>query len=182
MTPSSDAPAPGPNPPPAAAAPEAALLQALQALVADLDAEHEDEAARVREDFQSRLGQWVTALTGLSDGPAYDEAVREGCFTVNECAVALQHNRRDDLVDVFCDLGRPDAQDLERTYRTLLEWNLAREHPGLWFGVHPDTGRLVATLSIPLVVAVREPVLQTLLDAATRRIRALRDARALPVA
>ncbi len=160
---------------------EAEALAALDELLDGLAAEGDRLAAEARDDFQGLLGPLITALTGLDRGDDFDRAVREGCFLLNECTVVLRHNADHDTVDMFCDIGAPEPHRLEQAYRTLLEWNLRRLHPGLWFGAHPDSGRLVATLSLPMALAARQTVTAASLEAVTRLVLQLRAARALPL-
>lgn len=171
--------------PGAAAAPtpgEEEALAALEGLLASLSAQGEQAAVATRDDFQGLLGELATALTGAAGGEAHEKALGEGRFVLNECTVILRHNPAHDAVDLFCDIGLPDPHGVERAYRVLLEWNLRRFHPGLWFGAHPDSGRLVATLSLPMALAARQVVLLATLEAVTRLVLQLREGRELPLA
>lgn len=160
---------------------EEEALAALEGLLASLSAQGGQAAAAAREDFQGLLADLAGALTGAAAGAAHDNALREGRFVLNECIVILRHNPGHDAVDLFCDIGLPDPHHVEQAYRVLLEWNLRRFHPGLWFGVHPDSGRLVATLSLPMALAARQMVALATLEAVTRLVLQLREGRELPL-
>lgn len=107
-----------------------------------------DEAVstQVADAFAQTLRKIV--MRALGDGPAVDQALADGGFVMNERMVVMRLNTETDHVELFCDVGQLESFSLEANYRAALEANLCRRFPGVMLGVHPDSGRLVATIAL----------------------------------
>ena len=106
----------------------------------------------------------------------------DGAFSVDGCTVVLRRNPDNDYIEIFCDVGQPKPHDEHATYRAALELNLCRTYPGLTLGVHPQSGRIVATLAAhSLLIRDVDTCLQ-ILDLLTVQVQRIRESRVLALA
>lgn len=115
------------------------------------------------ERFHALLPRVVARVVG--DAQAAREAVRTGGFILDESTVVLRLNPHTDCLEMFCDVGLPlpGADAREQTLRAAMEMNLCRTHPDVTFGLHPESGRLVATMATPMsLLTDDEACLETL--------------------
>lgn len=146
---------------------------AVDPLQAGLPASPEDSGADSVDRFNTLLPRVVAQVVG--EGEAAQEALQTGGFVLNESTVVMRLNPDNDYLEFFCDIGLPDPHHLEANFRTALELNLCRTYPGVTFGVHPESGRLVATTATHMLLVVDDEVcLQTLdlLSGLARELRA----------
>ena len=113
----------------------------------------------------------------LGDGPAVDEALREGGFEVNEVTVVVRLNPQTDSIEFFADVGLPEPHSLESACRAALEMNLCRTYPGLVLGMHPQSGRLVATTSMHCLLVGDDDACVNTVEMLTLQVRRMRDGR-----
>lgn len=117
----------------------------------------------------------------LGDSPEADEALRTGGFVINESVVVMRLNPEHDSLEFFCDIGQPLPHALLDTYRVALELNLCRTYPNITFGLHPESGRLVATCAMHMLLVADDEICLQTLDALTDLARTLRDNRIFDV-
>lgn len=101
-----------------------------------------------RQRFEEILAQVSQRITGTVEGA--QEALASGCFFVDGSTVVIRYNEDLTQIEIFCDVGLPEPYAENSVYRAALEYNLCRAYPGVSFGVHPDSGRLVATTALLL--------------------------------
>ena len=118
----------------------------------------------------------------LGDGPAVEEALREGGFEVDEVTVVIRLNPQTDSIEFFADVGLPGPHDLESACRAALEINLCRTYPGLVLGMHPQSGRLVATTSMHFLLVGDDDACVNTVEMLTQQVRRMRDSRELGIA
>lgn len=129
------------------------------------------------ERFEHLLRELATRVEA-QDVPQ-EVASTEGAFLVDDCTVVLRRNPDNDYLEIFCDVGLPHPADEHATYRTALELNLCRTYPGLTLGVHPQSGRIVATVAVhSLLVHDLDTCLATL-QMVTLQVRRLQDSAVL---
>jgi len=133
---------------------------ALAEAAADLGAECARRYASLMRDLVQRL---------FGDDEALSRQALESCsFSLDSQTVVMRLDAETDMVEFFCDMGQPDFKQVEASYRNLLEFNLCRSYPGLVFGVHPESGRIVATCSMHVLMLTSVDlccgVLQTMID------------------
>lgn len=124
---------------------QASAATAARAL-AEVPDGNEEPSRQVADSFAQTLRKIVQHVVG--DGPAADQAIADGGFVMNERMVVMRLNTDTDHIELFCDVGQPESFSLEATYRAALEANLCRKFPGLMLGIHPESGRLVATVAL----------------------------------
>jgi hypothetical protein len=127
------------------------------------------------ERFDSLFPRVVQRVVG--EGEAADQALQSGGFVLNESVVVMRLNEETDTLEFFCDVGQPLPQLLESTYRTALELNLCRTYPGVSFGVHPESSRLVATMAMHMLLVADDEVCLNALEMLTGLARQLREER-----
>ncbi len=129
-------------------------------------------------DFAARFAALMPRLVrrALPDAApeAIDQALADGGFVLNECTVVMRHNPDDNTVEFFCDVGLPEPQALEATYRTALEINLCRTYAGITLGIHPESGRLVATTALDSAEVEDDEVCLRTLERLTGQVGRLR--------
>ena len=86
----------------------------------------------------------------------------------------MRLNPDNDYLEFFCDIGLPDPHHLEPNFRTALELNLCRTYPGVSFGVHPESGRLVATTALDSAQVDHDEVCLATLELLTGQVGRLR--------
>ncbi len=131
------------------------------------------------ERFDSLFPRVVQRVVG--EGDAADQALQSGGFVLNESVVVMRLNEETDTLEFFCDIGQPLPHLLESTYRTALELNLCRAYPGVSFGVHPESGRLVATMAMHMLLVADDEVCLNALEMLTGLARQLREERVFVV-
>ncbi len=111
----------------------------MRAQIADFGAGCARQAAEIIEALAQHL---------YGESEAARLAVDSGFFEVDGAQLALRYVPEGAQVEFFCDIGCPDPHYECKAYRKLLEMNLCRTYPGITFGLHPESGRMVATLSV----------------------------------
>lgn len=129
-------------------------------------------------DLMPRLVQ--RALAG-ADPQAIDQAIEAGGFVLNDRTVVMRPNAETDQIEFFADVGVPDPHALEAAYRAALEINLCRHYPGITLGVHPESGRLVATTALHSPLVADDDVCLQTLEHLTRQVDQLRQSRLIPL-
>lgn len=138
-------------------------------------APHEDPSEGSADRFNVLLPRVVAQVVG--EGEAAQEALETGGFLLNESTVVMRLNPENDYLEFFCDIGLPDPHHLEANFRTALELNLCRTYPGVTFGVHPESGRLVATTATHMLLVADDEVCLQALDLLTGLVQQLRTNR-----
>jgi hypothetical protein len=118
----------------------------------------------------------------LGQGAEADQALADGGFVLNDSTVVMRLNEDTDHIEFFCDIGVPQRHAREDAFRVALELNLCRTYPGITLGVHPVSGRLVATTAVHSLLVADDEVCLQALDTLTQQVRRLRDSGALPLA
>ena len=139
---------------------------------AGLAAPPDDLAQEPADRFNALLPRVVAQVVG--EGEAAQEALETGGFLLNESTVVMRLNPENDYLEFFCDIGLPDPHQLAANYRTALELNLCRTYPDVTFGVHPQSGRLVATTATHMLLVVDDEVCLQALDLLTGLVQQLR--------
>lgn len=129
--------------------------------------------------FEAMLPRVVERIVGPGD--AAQEALANGGFVLNECTVVMRLNPDTDSVEFFCDVGLPHPHSELAVYRTALEFNLCRTYPGINFGIHPESGRLVATAATHALLVADDDVCVNTLQMLTGVVAQLRLARQFDV-
>ncbi len=142
-------------------------------VIADLAGAALEASTQIANSFSETLRRIVQRVVG--DGPEADQALADGSFVLNNTTVVVRLNSETHFVEFFCDVGEPDTYALEATYRTALEVNLCRTFPGVTLGVHPQSGRLVATLAMNGLMAQDEDFCMTLLETLANRATQIRE-------
>ncbi len=154
--------------------------QAPPARLDDLLSDAADFSRSARERFAEILPRVIARFLG--DGPAVEEALREGGFEVNEVTVVVRLNPQTDAIEFFADIGLPEPHALDAACRAALEINLCRTYPGLVLGLHPQSGRLVATTSLHCLLVGEDDACVNTVEMLTLQVRRLRDSRVLGLA
>lgn len=129
--------------------------------------------------FEKLLPRVVERMLG--QGEQADAALASGGFVLNDCTVVMRLNPQTDTVEFFCDVGMPAPHAREAVYRTALEMNLCRTHAGVTFGIHPESGRLVATTSAHALLLADDQVCIDALHLLTEVCSQLRAERVVDV-
>lgn len=145
----------------------------------DLQARLLEAAAACEARFQDLLKGTVDRL--VTDPVAAQEALRTGALPVGDTLVVMRLNPQTDQVEFFADIGLPPDHQVLEAYRVVLEMNLCRTHHGVTFGVHPESGRLVATQAAHALVIADEDVSIGIVTRLARLSQDLREAREVPV-
>jgi hypothetical protein len=131
----------------------------------------EDVSRLIADAFTQTLRRIV--LRTMGDGPEADQA--DGGLVIQGRTVVMRLNSQTDFVELFCDIGQPAADRLEAVYRHALEANLCRRFPGVTLGLHPQSGRLVATLALNGLMVDHEDLCMTALDLLARCASEIRE-------
>lgn len=129
--------------------------------------------------FDAMLPRVVERIVGAGD--ATQEALANGGFVLNDCTVVMRLNAETDSVEFFCDVGLPQPHAEHEVYRCALEFNLCRTYPGINFGIHPESGRLVATAATHALLVADDDVCINTLQMLTGVVAQLRLARRFDV-
>lgn len=146
-------------------------------LDAELQSLMDDQDAHANADFDALYRRLLERLLG--DPLAVSQALDAGGFVLNECTVVVRLHVDTDTLECFCDVGEPLPHSREAIYRSALEINLCRTHRGLFLGVHPESGRIVATMALPRLLVADEDALLSQLEMLTLRVGHLRESRVL---
>ncbi len=87
-----------------------------------------------------------------------DAALKSGGFLIDESTVVIRYDETRVEIQFFCDIGLPETYEETVIYRSALEYNLCRTYPGITLGVHPDSGRLVATTALSFLLVADDEV------------------------
>ncbi len=150
-----------------------------EAVAGEMAAITAEVAARSRARFDAMLPRVVARLAGES---AVDEALASGGFAVEGRTVVVRLHPENDHIEYYCDVGLPEPHSLAETYRTLLEMNLCRTYPGITFGLHPGSGRVVATLAMHDALVPGEDACIATVQMLVTMVGHLRDVRTLALA
>ncbi len=142
------------------------------ALVADIIATGERRQRESSEHFQHLLQRLAGRLP--ADPQAASQALGEGSFLIDDCLVVMRLNPDNDCVEFFCDIGLADPHHASDAMRTLLKWNLNRSVPGITFGLHPESERMVATTSTHAMLLADEDACLQMMGWLASEIRQLR--------
>lgn len=123
--------------------------------------------------FNALLPRVVAQVLG--EGAQAREALRTGGFLVGESTVVMRLNPDTDALEFFCDIGLPLPHAWPDTVRAAMEMNLCRTHPGVTFGLHPESGRLVATTAMHMLLVVDDEVCLNALNLLTGVARQRRE-------
>jgi len=102
--------------------------------------------AECAERYERVLRDLVLRLFG-DDKALAESALETGSFSLDELTIVMRFDAERDMVEFFCDVGLPDSHRREQSFFNILEYNLCRTYPGIVFGVHPQSERIVATAS-----------------------------------
>ena len=139
-----------------------------QALVAF--SEEMDRQARPRfEDLLQRIARQL-----LSDEDAVQEAIDSGAFLVGESTLVVRFNDDNHQIELFADIGLPVPHAEALAHRLALEHNLCRTYLGITLGVHPESGRLVATTSVHLLLLTDDAMCLHAMEALAQAVADLR--------
>lgn len=131
------------------------------------------------EIFKDLLPRVVERIVGA--GAPAQEALANGGFVLEDCTVVMRLNPETDEVEYFCDVGLPSAHGVEACLRRAMEMNLCRTYRGVTFGVHPESGRLVATTAMHAHQIASDDVCVTTLHRLTGVVSQLRHARTFDI-
>lgn len=101
-----------------------------------------------RRQFERVFEAMVEQLFGV--GQAAREAIEAGSFAYEGATAVVRLDPHSYMVEFFYDAGQPHPHFESEDFRKLLQFNLCRAYPGIIFGVHPESGRMVATSSMPI--------------------------------
>lgn len=132
---------------------------------------------QVAADLRASLAQALGSL--LHSAEAVDQALEEGACLLEGGTLAWRLNPDTLTVELFCDLGLPREDQAQAAWRFALETNLRRPCPGVYLGLHPQSGRLVATSAPPAVLLLDPEACREALESLARQTRQLREASGL---
>lgn len=129
--------------------------------------------------FAELMPRVVRRALADADAADIDQAIADGGFVLNDSTVVMRHNADNDQIEFFCDVGLPEVHAREAAYRAALEINLCRSYPGITLGVHPESGRMVATVAIHSLLVADDEVCLNTLELLTRQVGQLRASGAI---
>ncbi|HSW18575.1 MAG TPA: hypothetical protein VLJ86_15250 [Ramlibacter sp.] len=132
----------------------------------------EELTRQAGEQFSEMLPRIAARLE--ADDASAAEVLSDGGFFINDSTVVMRLNAENDHIEFFCDVGLPAAHSQEDAYRVALELNLCRTYPGIILGVHPESRRLVATLSTHQMMASDDEACMGILQMLTLQVNRLR--------
>ncbi|MEJ7930302.1 hypothetical protein WG922_09970 [Ramlibacter sp. AN1015] len=136
-----------------------------------------DEVERLAGDCAERYARLLPRVAARIVGPdpaAEKEALESGGFVLDDTTVVMRLNPDTDHLEFFCDIGMPLPHTRDDAYRAALEMNLCRSHPGVTFGVHPESSRLVATTAMHMLLVADDEACLNAIGMLTRISRELR--------
>ena len=142
-----------------------------------------ESAVRQSKSFteQEALAQKLIDYVASDEQDLFKQMEGRTVTRFNGSTVVLRLNPHTDCLEMFCDVGLPEVHAREAAYRAALEINLCRSYPGITLGVHPESGRMVATVAIHSLLVADDEVCLNTLDLLTRHVDQLRMSRAIPL-
>ena len=144
----------------------------LDAMMEEIISMAEGMDRNAQERYTEMLPRLVVTVTG--DDQQLPEAIASGRLVVDDCTFALRFNADSGQLEFFCDVGVPAYHSREETYRKALKVNLCRTNPGIAMGVHPSSGRIVATASLHMLMVSDASVCVQMIDPHKGVVRELR--------
>lgn len=144
--------------------PELSLTDAL--------ASAQDIAAEAAERFSRLMPRVVRRVLG--EGEQAQQALQTGGFVLDEAVIVMRLNPDTSMLEFFCDIGQPQPHTHEANFRAALQMNLCRTHPGVTFGLHPESGRLVVTSAMHMMLFADDEVCFNALQMLAGLVRQLR--------
>ncbi|MEY4712963.1 MAG: hypothetical protein RIS88_2413 [Pseudomonadota bacterium] len=144
--------------------PELSLTDAL--------ASAQEVAAEAAARFNRLMPRVVRRVLG--EGEQAQQALQTGGFVLDDAVIVMRLNSDSSMLEFFCDIGQPQPQTHEANFRTALQMNLCRTHPGVTFGLHPESGRLVATSAMHMMLFADDEVCFNALQMLAGLVRQLR--------
>ena len=146
--------------------------------------EFAEALAGIEQDPAARFAQLLPQVVHrvLGQGAEADQALADGGFVLNDATVVMRLNEQTDHIEFFCDIGVPERHSREDAFRVALELNLCRAYPGITLGVHPESGRLVATTAVHSLLVADDEVCLQALDTLTQQVQRLRESGAIALA
>ncbi len=132
-------------------------------------------ATEAAQRFQALLPRVVRRMLG--DGEDARQALESGGFVLDEAVIVMRLNPDTSMLEFFCDIGQPQPHSVEANYRTALQMNLCRTYPGVTFGLHPESGRLVATSAMHMMLFADDEVCLNALQMLAGLVRRLKSER-----
>ncbi len=129
-------------------------------------------AVEAAERFSRLMPQVVRRMLG--EGEQAQQALQTGGFVLDDAVIVMRLNPDTSMLEFFCDIGQPQAHTHEANFRTALQMNLCRTHPGVTFGLHPESGRLVATSAMHMMLFADDEVCFNALQMLAGLVRQLR--------
>ncbi len=129
-------------------------------------------AAEAAERFNRLMPRVVRRVLG--EGEQAQQALQTGGFVLDDAVIVMRLNPDTSMLEFFCDIGQPQAHTHEANFRTALQMNLCRTHPGVTFGLHPESGRLVATSAMHMMLFADDEVCFNALQMLAGLVRQLR--------
>lgn len=83
-------------------------------------------------------------------GGEFDRSTRQFVFQAKESTVVVRFSEADCAAQFYADIGLPAPSDQLRVYRAALEHNIVQNSHSVVIGIHPQSGRIVATYALPL--------------------------------
>lgn len=150
-----------------------------QALFGHLAAESRDFRRSAAERFEAILPRVVARFVG--EGAALEQALKDGGFDVEDVTVVMRLNPETDSIEFFADVGLPEGHSQASVYRTALEMNLCRTYPGIILGIHPQSGRLVATTSMHCLLIADDDTCVNAIEMLTFQVQRMRESREIGI-
>jgi len=144
-------------------------------LLTDAQQSAQAMAAEAAQRFQTLLPRVVRRMVG--DGEDARQALESGGFVLDDAVIVMRLNPDTSMLEFFCDIGQPQTHSLEANYRTALQMNLCRTYPGVTFGLHPESGRLVATSAMHMMLFADDEVCLNALQMLAGLVRQLKSQR-----
>lgn len=132
-----------------------------------------DMGRKAEERYADLLPRLVVSLTG--DDAQVPEALASGRLMLDGFTFALRLNAQSGQLEFFCDVGVPASHSREEVFRKCLEFNLCRTVPGIALGAHPDSGRVVATSSLHMMMVNDESVCVQMIETLRGLVQELRS-------
>jgi len=141
-------------------------------LITDARISAQAVAVEAAKRFNTLLPRVVRRMLGEGEGA--QQALQTGGFVLDDAVIVMRLNADTSMLELFCDIGQPQAQSMEANFRAALQMNLCRTHPGVTFGLHPESGRLVATSAMHMMLFADDEVCLNALQMLAALVRQLR--------
>lgn len=145
------------------------FLASLQAMAEQAGQAIDASAQRFQEMLPRVLARYI------ADPDVLAQAVEDGGFVLGDCTAGIRFAPESMMVEFFADIGEPAPYTAEANYRTALEINLTRLLRGVILGLHPQSGRLVATTSAHQMLLADEDAYARILDTLTEAVADIRE-------